>query len=227
MGADTAFVALPVGDATLRLVVALVLGAIVGLERELHGRPAGLRTHGLVCLGSALFTMLSVGLGQGPADPGRVAAGIVTGIGFLGAGTIMRHGSFVQGLTTAASIWVAAAIGMACGLAWYPVAVIASCASFFTLAAVRPLAHRLRPTGRAVAMQVRLRSDAVTLPDLLAHLHSLGAVVRSLDFHPGVRSQVDRAALSLSLPPQVTLEYILTAVKELRGVLDVEAEETE
>ena len=227
MGADTAFTALPVGDATLRLVVALVLGAIVGLERELHGRPAGLRTHGLVCLGSALFTMLSVGLGQGSADPGRVAAGIVTGIGFLGAGTIMRHGSFVQGLTTAASIWVAAAIGMACGVAWYPLAVIASAASFFILAAVRPLAHRLRPTGRIVAIQVRFRGDTVTLLSLLEHLHSLGAVVHSLDFHPGVRGQVDRVALSVGLPPQITLDHVLAALRGLQGVLDVEAEETE
>ncbi|MCX7597458.1 MAG: MgtC/SapB family protein [Armatimonadetes bacterium] len=227
MGTNDAFVALPVGDATIRLMVALILGAVVGLERELHGRPAGVRTHGLVCLGSALFTMLSVGLGQGPADPGRVAAGIVTGIGFLGAGTIMRHGSFVQGLTTAASIWVAAAIGMACGLAWYPVAIIAAAVSFFTLAVVRPIAHRLRPSGRAVAMQVRFQGDVVGLPGLVEHLHSLGAIVHNLDFHPGVRGQTDRVALSFSLPPHITLEQILSAVRGVQGVLDVEAEEIE
>lgn len=227
MDTNSTFAALPLGDATVRLLAALVLGAIVGLERELHGRPAGLRTHGLVCLGSALFTMLSIGFGRGPADPGRVAAGIVTGIGFLGAGTIMRHGSFVQGLTTAASIWVAAAIGMACGLAWYPVAVIASGVSFFTLAVVRPLARRLRPSGRAAAMQIRFRSDAVTLPALVEHLHSVGAVVHSLDFHPALRGQIDRVTLSLTLPPNVTLEQVLAAVRGLPGVLDVEAEETE
>ena len=100
-------------DMILKLVVSLALGGAVGLERETHGRPAGLRTHILVCVGSTLFALCSYTVAGTRFDPGRISAQIVTGIGFLGAGTIMRQGSVVRGLTTAASIWTVAAIGVA------------------------------------------------------------------------------------------------------------------
>lgn len=100
----------------LRLVVAAVLGALVGYERERSGKPAGVRTHGMVSLGAALFTLVSVQGFGGAGDPARVAAQVVTGIGFLGAGAILHAGGSVHGLTTAASLWVTAAIGMAVGV---------------------------------------------------------------------------------------------------------------
>lgn len=100
----------------LRLALAAGLGAFVGYERERVGKPAGVRTHGMVALGSALFTVISVfGFGS-IGDPARIAAQVVTGIGFLGAGAILHEGASVQGLTTAASLWVTAAIGMAVGV---------------------------------------------------------------------------------------------------------------
>ena len=103
-----------------RLLLAAVLGAAVGLEREIHDHPAGMRTHLLVSLGAAGFTVLSIaGFPSAGADPARVAAQIVTGIGFLGAGAILKQGVTITGLTTAASLWVVAAIGMAAGAgAW-------------------------------------------------------------------------------------------------------------
>ena len=108
-------------DLSVRLVVAALLGALVGLEREIHGHPAGMRTHLLVSVGSALFTVISIHgfVGvlepsvQAPVDPSRVAAQVVSGIGFLGAGAIIKDGFTVRGLTTAASLWATAAIGMA------------------------------------------------------------------------------------------------------------------
>lgn len=115
-----------------RLVVASVLGALIGLEREVHGRPAGFRTHLLVSLGSCLFVLTSIYFyksfgnfsGSGPVgvDPGRVAAQVVTGIGFLGAGAIIREKGSIRGLTTAACLWVVAAIGVACGVGLFAVA---------------------------------------------------------------------------------------------------------
>jgi len=98
----------------LRLALALALGALVGLEREYHLQPAGFRTHGLVALGAALFTLISA-YAFPDADPTRIAAQIVTGIGFIGAGTILHHRGSVRGLTTAASLWAVAAIGMTAG----------------------------------------------------------------------------------------------------------------
>ena len=103
------------GDMLVRLIIATALGALVGYEREREGKPAGVRTHGMVALGAALFTLVSV-YGFTNHDPARVAAQIVTGIGFVGAGAILHLRRGVQGLTTAASLWVTAAIGLAVGV---------------------------------------------------------------------------------------------------------------
>ncbi len=113
-------------DITLRLLLAAALGAGIGYQRERANKPAGLRTHMLISLGSALFTVISIFGFNGTVDPSRVAAGVVTGIGFIGAGVILRgvRGEHVVGLTTAASIWAVAAIGMAAGVGMYLIATI-------------------------------------------------------------------------------------------------------
>ena len=107
----------------IRVCIAALLGAVLGLEREIHGRPAGLRTHFLVSMGAAVFMMLSPYVAKMTpeiiGDPGRIAAQIVSGIGFLGAGAIVKEGVSIRGLTTAASLWVAAAIGMTTGVGSY------------------------------------------------------------------------------------------------------------
>jgi putative Mg2+ transporter-C (MgtC) family protein len=111
-------------DLAFRLLVAAALGAMVGIEREFHGHPAGMRTHLLVAVGAATFTVLSLESFVAPgSDPARVAAQIVTGIGFLGAGAILKDRGGIKGLTTAASLWAVAAIGMAAGAAAWGVAV--------------------------------------------------------------------------------------------------------
>jgi putative Mg2+ transporter-C (MgtC) family protein len=113
------------------LLLAVVLGAVVGIEREAIHKPAGLRTHMLVSLGSCLFTVVSIGFA---VDPARIAAGIVAGIGFIGAGTIWAEKDKVQGITTAASLWVTAAIGLAAGIGDYPLAVAVTALVFIILA---------------------------------------------------------------------------------------------
>ena len=108
----------------LRLTVGLVLGAIIGFERELHRQPAGFRTHSLVSLGAALFTVVSAfGFAGSTVDPTRIAAQIVSGIGFIGAGTILQFRGHIRGLTTAASLWSVAAIGTAAGAGLFVVAI--------------------------------------------------------------------------------------------------------
>jgi putative Mg2+ transporter-C (MgtC) family protein len=108
-------------DLLLQLVLATILGGAIGLERELKGKPAGLRTNILICIGAATFTHLSVSLGHG--DPGRIAAQVLTGVGFIGAGTILHTRGSVTGLTSAATIWVVSAMGMALGMGLYHEAV--------------------------------------------------------------------------------------------------------
>lgn len=107
----------------LRLVLAVVFGGIIGLEREVVHKPAGIRTHMLVCLGSALFALVTIE--TLPNEAARIIAGVATGVGFLGAGTIFKSKSDVQGLTTAASIWTVAAVGLAIGLGYYLITLIA------------------------------------------------------------------------------------------------------
>lgn len=114
-------------EVIVRLVVALVLGGAIGIEREYRSKDAGFRTHFLVALGSALFTVVSMyGFPGGDSDSSRVAAQVVSGIGFLGAGMIIFQRNFIRGLTTAAGLWVTAAVGMACGTGNYVIAVAAT-----------------------------------------------------------------------------------------------------
>lgn len=133
----------------IRLLIAAVLGGLIGFEREIHGRAAGLRTHILVCVGSALMMLTSIhmiSLSQGGAgDPGRIAAQVVSGIGFLGAGTIMRFKASIKGLTTAASLWAAAGVGLAVGSGLYFGAFSATAIMLVVLVYLRRFERQTKP----------------------------------------------------------------------------------
>lgn len=127
----------------MRVMIALAIGLLIGAEREFRGHPAGLRTMALISAGSCMFT----GLGLIPelgktVDPTRIAAQIVTGVGFLGAGSILRQGEEVRGLTTAASIWVAASLGMAVGFGYYGLALFTALVVIIVLVALKPMEER-------------------------------------------------------------------------------------
>ena len=130
---------MPSGELLLRLLLAAGLGAAIGIERELRQKPAGLRTNMLIALGSALFTVVSIVLARNGGTPDRVAAQVVTGIGFLGAGAILRNGTTVHGMTTAATIWVNAAVGMAAGTGQFAMATVATVVTLVVLALLPPV----------------------------------------------------------------------------------------
>jgi putative Mg2+ transporter-C (MgtC) family protein len=164
-------------DTLVRLLIAAALGGAIGLERELDEKAAGLRTHMLVSVGSALFTMVGaygfhdffVNGGQViRADPGRIAAQIVTGIGFLGAGVIFRQGFTVRGLTTAASLWLVGAIGMAAGAGFWEGAVIATVGALVSLRPLEWLKERALPQRAATRLTVELAEGASSGPVLEA-----------------------------------------------------------
>jgi len=144
----------------IKLGVATLLASLIGYEREVHGRPAGMRTHMLVVIGTVLFCEVSRAFGG--SDPARIAAQIVTGIGFLGAGVILRLGAKVKGLTTAASVWSVAAIGMAvsAGGPLLLVAVAATLLAYATLAVMARIEHRIAPQANSRVMVVQLAQDA-------------------------------------------------------------------
>lgn len=126
----------------LRLLVAAAAGAIIGFQRELKDRPAGLRTHTLVAVGSCLYTLISLTAFPG-SDPARVAANVAVGIGFIGAGTIIRQGSAVVGLTTAASLWVVAALGLAAGVGYLKLTAVATLLVLLVLSAFKQIENIL------------------------------------------------------------------------------------
>ena len=141
-------------ELTVRLVAALLLGAVIGWERELQRMPAGFRTHALVSLGAAIFTVISAHAltGEG-SDPTRIAAQIVSGIGFLGGGAILHHGGTVRGLTTAASLWAVAGVGMAAGAGLYVLAAMSALLVIIGLEVFQRLEHVIKrrldiPSGR-------------------------------------------------------------------------------
>jgi putative Mg2+ transporter-C (MgtC) family protein len=144
---------MPYGEFLLRLVLAALLGGIVGLEREVHGRPAGIRTYLILSLGTALLMVLSEyllvayhdkypGLAQG--DPGRIAGQAITGIGFLGAGVIIRYKDTIRGLTTAACVWLVCSVGLAVGAGFYLVSVAVTLLTVFALIGLKAGERRMR-----------------------------------------------------------------------------------
>jgi len=131
----------------LGLLFAVILGGAIGLEREINGKPAGLRTNIIICLGATAFTLVARRLGlefHSPDAPGRIAAGIVAGVGFLGAGALIQEGSGVHGLTTAAGIWLVASIGVACGMGYYLLAVLTTFLALVALFGLLPITRKIR-----------------------------------------------------------------------------------
>jgi putative Mg2+ transporter-C (MgtC) family protein len=154
-----------------RLLLAVGLGALIGAEREVSDKPAGLRTNILICLGAALFTLVSVQLGGPRGDPARIAAQIVSGIGFLGAGAIMRAQGRVLGMTTAASIWMVAAVGMAAGAGRWQLACGGALLALLVLRLFDGFEHLLDRTGVSRTYRIRVANAA--------HLAEIRAILRA------------------------------------------------
>ncbi len=173
---------MPLWEMIAKLVVSMVLGGLVGIEREAHERPAGLRTHILVCLGSTLFALATFEIAGGIYDPGRIAAQIVTGIGFLGAGTILRRGSIVRGLTTAASIWTVAAIGIsvAIGGTMMYLAVIATVLVVGTLTLVRRVEGRFLMRSQELGLSIATRANRTASAHILMLLAEHDLTVKTI-----------------------------------------------
>ena len=151
----------------LRLALAILLGGAIGVERELKGKPAGLRTNILICIGAAVFTHLSILIGA-PANEDRIAASIISGVGFIGAGAILHTRGSVTGLTSAATIWVVAAIGMAAGAGYWAGAVLATGVGVVSLRPLEWMKERLIPQRAAQRLVVELAENASAGPVLEA-----------------------------------------------------------
>ena len=214
------------GQVLVRLTAAAALGGAVGLEREYRERQAGLRTHLLVCVGSALFTLVSaygfedvLAQGRIVVDPTRIAAQIVTGVGFLGAGAIIRQGLSVRGLTTAATLWLVAAIGMAVGSGFWKGALIATFGALLTLGPLRGISFRILSRFRPIhdRLLVEIPAGGSPVPIIEAIERNGGRVV-TLD----VAQEGDRRSVAVDLELAAGLSpAVVASVAEIDGVLEV------
>ncbi len=198
-----------------RLALAAVLGMVVGFEREHAGHTAGVRTHLLVAVGSALFTELSFtafASGGGDADAARVAAQVVTGIGFLGAGAILRYGRVVRGLTTAASIWAVAALGMAAGTGEYVLGIGGAVIILMALAPLRAVV-RMVFGGQGAPMELRARLATENAgAALTSALAERAVAIRS------VRRMGDEVTVEITVPRRVSTDELVVMCAELDDV---------
>jgi putative Mg2+ transporter-C (MgtC) family protein len=227
--ASSSLPALNWDESLLRLALAAVLGGLIGVERELREREAGLRTHLLVALGSALFTIvgaygfhafLASGQSVVRADPTRIAAQIVTGIGFLGAGAIIRQGLSVRGLTTAATLWVVAAVGLAAGAGYYSAAVITTALVLIALYPLRIMAYRILRRFRPEDGRLLIELPAGQPPgEVIDEIERSGARIQSIE----VSQEGDRRRLQLDLglPRGIGAARLVARVADVQHVADV------
>lgn len=215
------------GSATtaLRLGLALLLGGVIGIEREVHGKNAGLRTHMLVALGSALFTLVSLQfprvMGAAVADPARIAAQVLTGVGFLGAGTIIQARGSVHGLTTAASIWLVAAIGLAVAGGFYVGGILATVLGEIVLVVFWRMERNMlqrKGSSRMVIAELEGEEEAFWAERFLLDANlpaSRWQVVRRKD---GAKVRVE------GLPRQEDVERLLAILRERGSATEIQVE---
>lgn len=215
----------------IRLAAATLLGSIIGLERQRHEWAAGLRTHMLVCLGSALVMVVStygfndvLGKPGIALDPSRVAAQVISGIGFLGAGTILfLRQEVVRGLTTAAGLWTVAAIGLACGGGLYLAAGVTTVIVFVILALIKPLETRFINKEKFSGFKMVLERKLVSLQDIEDVLKDNSVKYKEISLNPAFEEDLDEIKISLekvAFKKQDPL-VIVEALRKLKGVREV------
>lgn len=211
------------------LGLAAVVGGAVGLERELHGQPAGLRTHMVLSVGAALAAELSVLFSHEftapghPSDPARLAAQVISGVGFLGAGAIVRYGANIKGLTTAASLWTTAILGLACGSGFGGLALVGAALVVATLRLVRVVERRLFSSYHAHSLELTLEDRPGIVRDLHAELGGLGIQVVSTSV-----SVEGHSSLSVSMmvrkPDSLTFDKVIGAMRARVGAQRIRIE---
>lgn len=212
-------------DTVLRLGLATLLGALVGLERERLERAAGIRTHAIVALGAALMMIVSMygfsdvlGAEQGVRlDVSRVAAQVVSGIGFLGAGVIIFRKSVVRGLTTAASVWAVAGLGLACGGGLFAAAGVTTTFLLALQMVLRPIEQRVFSHHRDHRLELRVQRDAGSLAGIEAAISQAGVSIESLRVRPASSGGEDRVEIALGPVAESRAAHLLEQLRTMEG----------
>lgn len=211
-----------------RLGLAFLLGGLIGLERETHGQAAGLRTHVVVTIGAALITLISLRvaeMGTGPnTDPGRIAAQIVTGIGFLGAGAILRYGMTIRGLTTAACLWTSAGIGMACGIGFWFGAVATTGLTVIATHVLDRFEKKFKLDITVKRIHIRAREGAGVLEQVEAVLKKERIRMKSIGIDRDFTEKSIQLKITVNMSENINFESLFERLNEIKTVERVEVE---
>lgn len=214
----------------LRLTLSFVVGAIVGLERQAHRQPAGLRTHILICMGATLVMLLSIFIPQTfqnfqNGDPGRIAAQVVSGIGFLGAGAIMKFGVNVKGLTTAASIWVIAALGLAIGAGMYVAVLIGTIILLIALIFLDTMEKWWFPSKYIKRLHIHTKNMELSPDEFLPILKKHKVAVRTIDLEHSFEDKKLSFFLTVQISETVKLKELTSDLSSISGIKRVKLQQ--
>jgi putative Mg2+ transporter-C (MgtC) family protein len=212
-------------DLVSRLILACVLGGIIGYEREYTNRPAGFRTHILVCVGSALVMITSEFIfvkytGQTNADPARLGAQVISGIGFLGAGTIIREGFNVKGLTTAASLWAVSCVGIAVGIGFYSGAIAATVLIFLTLITLKRIERHFARKNRYRTVYIKAENVSGRIGEISSVFYKQGIRIRNIEFSGEEDGSIMLVKFLVRLPNCVIPDF-MEGIRSIDGILKV------
>jgi putative Mg2+ transporter-C (MgtC) family protein len=210
--------------AAVRLLISFLAGTLIGIEREMHNQPAGLRTHILISIGSTLVMLISIYIPQtfhNSGDPGRIAAQVVSGIGFLGAGAILKFGADIKGLTTAASIWAMAAVGMAIGAGMFRVSLISIAVILFALTVMNLIEKK-------IFKQRSLRKIEIIFNTRHTNSHVIDEIFKSFDlriisngFERNVHDGTDRFVYLVAVTPELEVHKLADSLEQQPGLISV------
>lgn len=215
------------GEIILKLSLACIMGALLGIERESLKRPAGFKTYTLVCMGSALAMLVSIDMYNQfhlsvTSDPGRIAAQVISGIGFLGAGTIMREGSTVTGLTTAAGLWVVACIGLAIGSGLYFPAILVTLLSLVVLTYFKKFEKKFSGLRSYKAIMVVLDDKPEEIGILTSLLGERKVHIKNIDITNLEDQNRVEVVMLLDLPLNTTIDQIIVDISHMSGLYGIE-----
>lgn len=218
-----------------RLLLAASLGSVIGLERERLLWAAGLRTHMLVCVGACLIMIVSafgfsdvLGTPNINLDPSRIAAQVVSGIGFLGAGAILLRGDVIRGLTTAASVWAVAGIGLTVGGGLYFAAISATFIILMILAGVKPLEEKLKErTGRARTLTLVVKRGEMSMNLLQQTIKNRTRYIKQFIIEPSESTEFDKVTITLSRINRLAFSEVIAQLQSIPSVTDVKNEDEE
>ncbi len=205
----------------VRLLLGTFIGGIIGFERQTHGRPAGFRTHILVCIASVLLMIVSENYhylssldpGYVRVDPGRIAAGAITGVGFLGAGVILKTGFSIQGLTTAASIWVISAIGLSIGSGLYPAGIVTSLITVVTLILLRNIERKMpRLSFRFLTINT---DETASEERITSVLDKYGLTVSNVDYERSIKNREAVFHITIAFTRKISLKGLIDELASL------------